>query len=291
MRKHDCSPPRPDAKREPPIMITSTGNERVRAIRGLRRRKDRDERGLAYVEGIRAVLGAIEAGADIALLVVAPDQLTSDRALQALATAEATGIERLDVSQKVFESISDRDGPQGLGAVIRQRWRSLRSVELEDGDRWIALTAVQDPGNLGTVLRTADATGAIGVILLEAGADPWDRTAMRASTGAVFTRQLVRSDWASFAEWAREAGATVVGATDDAETSYRDADYGMRTVLLMGSEREGLNADQKAFCDQLVAIPMRGSVDSLNLGVAASLVLYELMHQREAGATSGEPTS
>ncbi|MDA0352385.1 MAG: RNA methyltransferase [Chloroflexi bacterium] len=265
-------------------MITSTANERIRAIRTLRRRKDRDERGLAYVEGIRAVLGAIEAGADIALLVVSPDQLSSERAREALTTAEAAGVERLDVTAKVFESISDRDGPQGLGAVVRQRWRSLKTVELAEGDRWIALTAVQDPGNLGTVLRTADATGAAGVILLESGADPWDRTAMRASTGAVFTQHLVRTDWASFAEWARAAGATVIGATDDAETSYRDADYGARTVLLMGSEREGLNGTQRRFCDRLVAIPMRGSVDSLNLGVAASLALYEVLHQREATA-------
>jgi TrmH family RNA methyltransferase len=267
-------------------MITSTANERIKSIRALKRRKERDDRGLAYVEGIRAVLGAIESGADIALLLVAPDQLTSDVAREAVATAEATGVERLDVSRQVFESLSDRDGPQGIAAVIRQRWRSLRSVDLEDGDRWVALTAIQDPGNLGTILRTADAAGATGVILLEASTDPWDRTAMRASTGAVFTQQLVRADWKSFTEWGREAGATVVGAADDAETPYRNADYGARTILLMGSEREGLSDPQQAFCDRLVAIPMRGTVDSLNLGVAASLVLYEVLHQREIAAVS-----
>lgn len=263
-------------------MITSTANARVRSIRALKRRRERDERGLAYVEGIRSVLGAIESEADIALIVVAPDLLTSDRAREAVATAEATGIERLEVSRQVFESLSSRDGPQGIAAVIRQRWRKLKSVELEDGDRWVVLTAIQDPGNLGTILRTADAAGATGVILLEAGADPWDRTAMRASTGAVFTQQLARADWPTFIAWARAAGATVVGAADDADTSYRGADYGSHTLLLMGSEREGLNEAQRAFCDQLVAIPMQGSVDSLNLGVATSLVLYEVMHQREA---------
>lgn len=275
-------------------MITSTANDRIRSIRALKRRKERDERGLAYVEGIRSVLGAIESGADIALLLVAPDQLTSDRAREAVAAAEATGVERIDVSRQVFESLSNRDGPQGIAAVIRQRWRALRSVELEDGDRWVALTAIQDPGNLGTILRTADAAGATGVILLEVGADPWDRTAMRASTGAVFTQQIVRADWKSFTEWAREAGATVVGAADAAETPYRGADYGPRTILLMGSEREGLSETQQAFCTRLVAIPMRGSVDSLNLGVAASLVLYEVMHQREAAtvaSTSEVPTA
>jgi TrmH family RNA methyltransferase len=267
-------------------MITSTANNRIRSIRALKRRKERDERGLAYVEGIRSVLSAIESGADIALLLVAPDQLTSERAREAVAAAEATGIERIDVSRKVFESLSNRDGPQGIAAVIRQHWRALRSVELEDGERWVALTAVQDPGNLGTILRTADAAGATGVILLEIGADPWDRTAMRASTGAVFTQQIVRADWKSFIEWARESGATVVGAADNSETHYRGADYGPRTILLMGSEREGLSATQQAFCARRVAIPMRGSVDSLNLGVAASLVLYEVMHQRESGTVA-----
>ncbi len=266
-------------------MITSTSNDRVKAIRALKRRKERDARGLAYVEGIRAVLTAIESDADIALLVIAPDLLTSATARAALQRANTEGIELLEVSRQVFDSLSNRDGPQGLAAVICQRWRPLDSVTLEDGDRWLALTAVQDPGNLGTILRTADASGATGVILLESGADPWDPTAIRASTGAVFTQHLVRADWASFTAWASASGATVVGATDDAKTTYRGADYGSRTVVLLGSEREGLTEAQRDFCNALVAIPMRGSVDSLNLGVAASLVAYEVMHQREASPT------
>jgi RNA methyltransferase, TrmH family len=263
-------------------MITSTANERVKAIRALKRRKERDARGLAYVEGIRAVIGAIESDADIALLVTSPELLTSARAEEALDRATAARVERLDLSRKVFESISNRDGPQGIGAVIRQRFRSLRAVELEERDRWVVLTATQDPGNLGTILRSADASGATGLILLEGGTDPWDPTAMRASTGAVFTQQLVRTEWAPFAAWARETIATVVGTADGAETPYRGADYGSPTLILMGSEREGLSADQQEFCDRLVAIPMRGGADSLNLGVATSLVLYEVLHQREA---------
>ncbi len=263
-------------------MITSTSNARVRDIRSLQRRKERDSRGLAYVEGIRAVLGALESEwGDVALLVVAPELLRSERALEAVADAERRDIERLDVSPEVFKTLSNRDGPQGIAAVVRQRWLSLRSLELEDGDRWVALTAVADPGNLGTVLRTADATGASGVILLENSTDPWAHAAMRASTGAVFTRHLVRAEWPNFVAWVREQGVTLVGASDDAATPYRGADYGARTVVLMGSEREGLSEAQREACDLLVAIPMRGEVDSLNLGVAASLVLYEVLDQRE----------
>ncbi|MBT5774113.1 MAG: RNA methyltransferase [Dehalococcoidia bacterium] len=271
-------------------MITSTANARVKDIRSLQRRKERDSRGLAYVEGIRTVLGALESEwGDVALLLVAPGLLTSDHALAAVAEAEKRGIERLDLTADVFKSLSNRDGPQGLAAVVRQRWLSLRSLELEDGDTWIALTAVADPGNLGTILRTADAIGARGIILVEDSADPWAPTAMRASTGAIFTRHLVRAEWSAFVAWTREQNVTLVGATDDAETPYRGADYGSRTVLLMGSEREGLSKVQRQVCHQLVAIPMRGQVDSLNLGVAASLVLYEILDQREASSASGAP--
>jgi TrmH family RNA methyltransferase len=271
-------------------MITSTSNTRVRDIRSLQRRKERDARGLAYIEGIRAVLGALESDwGDIALMIVAPDLLTSDRARQSVAEGEKRGIERLDVAGEVFKSLSNRDGPQGLAAVVRQRWLSLRSLELEDGDTWVALTAVADPGNLGTILRTADAAGASGIILLENSTDPWAHSAMRASTGAIFTRHLVRAEWPAFVVWTREQNVTLVGATDEAETPYRGADYGSRTVLLMGSEREGLSKAQREACHRLVAIPMRGQVDSLNLGVAASLVLYEILDQREIPSAPDAP--
>jgi len=273
-------------------MITSTTNTRVRDIRSLQRRKERDSRGLAYVEGIRTVLGALESDwGDVALLIVAPDLLKSDRALKGIAEAEKRGIERLDISAEVFKTLSNRDGPQGLSAVVRQRWTSLRSLELEDGDTWIALTAVADPGNLGTILRTADGAGASGIILLENSTDPWAHSAMRASTGAIFSRHLVRAEWPTFLAWAREQTVTLVGAADDAETPYRGANYGARTILLLGSEREGLSTEQREACDQLVAIPMRGQVDSLNLGVAASLVLYEILDQREASSVSDSADS
>jgi TrmH family RNA methyltransferase len=264
-------------------MITSTSNERVKAIRALRRRKERDASGLAYVEGIRAVREALEADAEVETLLVAPELLQSETAREAVAGASDAGTAVLEVSPAVFRSVSERDGPQGLAAVVRQRWTRLEEIEVGDGERWVALSSVADPGNLGTILRTCDAAGARGVILLDGSADPYDPTAVRASTGAVFTRGLVRASWEAFAAWAASAGVTLVGATDDAEQPYRGADYGSRTVVLMGSEREGLSEAQRAACDRLVGIPMLGSVDSLNLGVATALVLYELLAQRERG--------
>jgi len=269
-------------------VITSTANSRVKLVRALRARRERERTGLAWVEGIRATVEALQLGAAIHALVVAPDLLDSDFARDAVAQAAARGVEVLDVSSAVFRSLSGRDGPQGLGAIVRQQWRSLDDVRPAEGDCWVALASVADPGNLGTVLRTCDGAGAEGVILLDASTDPYDPAAMRASMGAVFSRNLVRASFDAFAAWARAAGATVVGASDRAPESYRDADYGSRTVLLMGSEREGLTTEQQSACDRMVSIPMRGRADSLNLAVATSILLYEVLEHREA-KMSGTP--
>ena len=269
-------------------VITSAQNSRIRQVRRLERRRARDASGLAVVEGIRPTVEALRSQPEsVSLTISAPRLLTSQLAREALAEAEAAGIERIEVSPEVFRSISSRDRPQGLAAVVRQRWHRLRSEGLSDGDLWIALTAVADPGNLGTILRSAEAVGARGLILLEESADPWSHQAIRASTGAVFRQRLVRSDWRALLEWAREQGASISGASGDGGESYRGADYGRRTLLLMGSEREGLSAAQRRACNQLLAIPMAGVVDSLNLGVAASLLLYEWRHQQAARAGDG----
>ena len=262
-------------------LITSTGNARVKLVRALRARRDRDRTGLAWVEGIRPTVEALQLNAPVDTLVVAPDLLSSDFARDAVEGARLDGVEIMEVTSAVFRSLSDRDGPQGLGAIVRQQWLALPDVRLAEGDRWVALASVADPGNLGTILRTCDGADAEGVILLDASTDPYDPAAMRASMGAVFSRRLVRATFEAFAAWAREEGATVVGASDRAPSTYREAGYGDRTVLLMGSEREGLTTEQQTLCDQMVSIPMRGRADSLNLAVATAILLYEVLDRRD----------
>jgi len=262
-------------------IITSTANARVKLIRGLRARREREHTGLAWVEGIRPTVEALQLNATIDTLVVAPDLLTSDFARDAVDVARVEGIDIMEVTNAVFRSLSDRDGPQGLGAIIRQQWLSLPDIRLAEGDRWVALASVADPGNLGTILRTCDGSDAEGVILLDTSTDPYDPAAMRASMGAVFSRRLVRASFEAFAQWTHTEGATVVGASDRAPETYREADYGARTVLLMGSEREGLTTEQQTLCDRMVSIPMRGRADSLNLGIATAILLYEVLDRRE----------
>jgi TrmH family RNA methyltransferase len=262
-----------------PQLITSPHNAAISRIRALRSRKERERSGLAFVEGIRRVVEAAGQPAAIETLVVAPDLLTSALGHDLLREQRAAGTPCLHVSAAVFGTLASRERPQGLGAVVRQRWQRLEQVARDDNRCWVALEAVQDPGNLGTILRTADAVGAAGVILLGPATDPYDPAAIRASMGAVFTQQLVRAQPAELAQWVRRRGIGVIGASGAAPHDYRAIVYPRPLVLLMGSERQGLSAAQQALCGQIVRIPMVGHSDSLNLAVATSLVLYEIFHQ------------
>lgn len=264
-----------------PGLITSTANERIKRIRALQMRKERERTGLTFVEGIRSVVEAVQVEAPIDALVVCPKLLKGKTGWDAVALARSREVEVIEVDEPVFRTLSKRDGPQGIAAVLRQRWERLRDVEPGDGSTWVALESAADAGNIGTIVRTCDATGAEGVILLDHTADPFDPVAMRASTGAVFTSRLVRSSFPELREWAQAHGLTMVGTAGDAAEDYRTADYGARTIVLMGSERAGLPEAYQAACDRMVSIPMRGRADSLNLAVATGLVLYEVLHQRE----------
>lgn len=261
-------------------MITSAANERVKWLRKLQERKARQESSLFYIEGLRIVTEAVRQGAEIETLVVAPELLRSEFGQQLVAEQKATGLPVLEVSGEVFRRVALKDGPQGLAAVVRQRWMNLADVQVAAGHTWVALDAVADPGNLGTILRTQDAVGGQGVILLDQSTDPYDPSAARASMGALFTQHLVRATFAEFADWKRRAAVSLVGTAGAAQDDYHGYRYPDSLVLLMGSERQGLQAHHLALCDALVSIPMLGESDSLNLAVATAVVLYEILNQK-----------
>jgi TrmH family RNA methyltransferase len=262
------------------MRISSTSNASIKRIRALRQRKERERSGLYFIEGIRIVAEAIQTGAALETLVVAPELLSSDFARQVVAEQQQAGVLCLEVSAPVFRSLSAKEGPQGIGAVLRQHWEPLEHLRLEAGQHWLALESVQDPGNLGTIARTCDAVGCAGMLLLGASTDPYDPAALRASMGALFSLRLTRTSFAAFAAWKQQHGYRVVGTSDAAACSYRSIDYTSPLVLLLGSERQGLSAEQQAVCDEVVSIPMVGRSDSLNLAVAAGVLLYELFHQQ-----------
>jgi RNA methyltransferase, TrmH family len=261
-------------------IISSRANESIRAIRRLRERKERERTGRFFAEGIRIVTEALHAGAPIETVVYAPELLRSEVGRGVVRECEMAGAAVLAVTPEVFASLSVKEGPQGLGAVVRARWEGLEDTMPVPGSCWVALESVADPGNLGTIVRTSDAAGCAGVILLGASTDPYDPTALRASMGSVFALQLVRASFAQLVTWAQRHGLQLVGTSGAATTEYRSLTYRVPTVLVMGSERTGLSAEQQRACDAVVRIPMVGSADSLNLAVATGIVLYEILDQR-----------
>ncbi len=264
--------------------ISSSRNPHIKQIRALRHRKEREHTGLFMIEGVRAVTAAVQFGAGLQTLVVAPELVTSALGQTIVRSQRRAGVPCLEVTTEVFESLAVKDRAQGVAAVVHQRWESLDRVAPGLGDCWVALDAVQYPGNLGTILRTCDAVGGAGVILLGDCTDPYDPVAVRASVGAIFGLRLVRTTFEAFAHWKRRHTVAVVGTSPAAAADYRAVAYRTPLVLLMGCERLGLSQEQQALCDTMVKIPMVGRSDSLNLAVATGIVLYEIFHQRRSVA-------
>jgi len=262
------------------VLISSRQNERVKAIRALKDKRERDAAGAFFVEGVQVLRAALRTGAVIEQVVLAPGRLNAEEARLAKTLAEMR-LPTLEVTPEVFDSLAFREKAQSLGAVVRQRWETLASVT-ESRRCWLALHDIQHPGNLGTLIRTCDAIGGDGVILSGRSTDPYHPVAVRGSLGAVFTQRIVRATQAELAGWLRRSGCRVIGTSPAGEADYREADYASRPVVIVsGNERSGISPEQIALCDEVVRIPMAGYVDSLNLSVATALVLYEVLRQRE----------
>jgi TrmH family RNA methyltransferase len=259
-------------------MITSKNNKQIKLLRRLKARKVRTQTGLFAVEGIHPVITALDYPDQVEAVIVCWSMLTSDTARAAVCAARRKyGVQVLETAEDVFESVTQRDHPCGLAAIVRQSWQGLKHVNIRSSGLWVALDAVQYPGNLGTILRTCDAVGASGVILLDNATDPYHPTSIRASLSGIFTQKLVRADFDTFARWKQRVGCRLVGASDDASTHYQRVDYDLPMVLLMGSEGDGLSTPHRALCDEIVSIPMRGRNDSLNIAVATGVILYEIL--------------
>jgi TrmH family RNA methyltransferase len=268
------------SKTEVERLITSTANPTIKQIRKLREKKERLQTGLFYIEGLRIVIEALQQGAEVECLVVAPDLLTSEFGWQKVEEENRRGIQVLQVGQAVFTSLASKENPQGIAAVVRQRWQDASNLHLASQDLWVALDSVADPGNLGTILRTSDAVGGKGLILLDNSTDPYDLTTIRASMGAIFSQGLVKTTFEQFLQWKQDHDYALVGTSDSASVDYCQASYPLPMILLMGSERLGLSEEHMRACDQLVSIPMVGRSDSLNLAVASGVMLYEIFNQQ-----------
>lgn len=261
--------------------LISNGNHHfIRLIRSLQRREERERTRLYYIEGVRFIAQATTYNAEIEALVVCPSLLASPLGQKLLHHHRQKGTVILEVTAEVLHSLAYVDDPQGIGAVVRQKWLPLERAKLGGKLCWIAIEEVQSPGNLGTILRTSDVVGGAGLILLGKSVDPYDPATVRATMGALFSQRFVRTTAAELIRWKTERQWLLVGTSPSAETDYQEVSYDLPTILLIGGERKGLSLELQAMCDLMVKIPMVGHSDSLNMAVATGVMLYELFNQR-----------
>ncbi len=248
----------------------------MKDLRALAMKKHRDETGLFLGEGLKLVTDALEENWPVATICFAGNVRDQKPVADAAAKVRARGGTVLDVSEAVLAKVTRRDNPQMVVGVFRQRLTPLKDVKPAGGDVWVALEAVRDPGNLGTIIRTVDSVGAKGVILVGETCDPFSVEAVRATMGSMFHVQLVKTGRDAFIAWAKGSGARLVGTHLKATHDYRRVPAGGPVVLVMGNEQQGLTDLMADACAVRVKIPMAGRADSLNLAVATGVMLYEL---------------
>jgi TrmH family RNA methyltransferase len=237
---------------------------------------------LFIAEGIHPIGEAVDAGWELEMLVYAPEQLTSDFATRLVEEQMHRGVHCVALTSSLFADLAEKENPQGILAIIRQRHLSLETVSVDKIQFSVALVSPQDPGNVGTILRTLDAVGADGLFLLDGGVELYHPSVVRASMGALFWKPVVRATFKEFVAWARSHGYLLIGTTAHAESDYRELKRTSRPiVLLFGSEQKGLSTEQLACCELNVSMPMKGRASSLNLAVAAGILLYTLMDQKK----------
>lgn len=251
-------------------IITSTSNPLVKQVRALRQKKARNETGQFLVEGIHHVGEAVEAGWEIEMILYASGVLTSPFAHDLI---QRFAIKPQLVSAQVMESLADKDNPQGILAVVRQRkftFADLKSVSCA-----VALVSPQDPGNVGTILRTMDAVNADALFLLDGGVELHHPTVVRASMGTLFWKPVIQTSFNKFIEWARGNDMQLIATSAKASMDYRNMNPKIPWALVLGNEQKGLSPNHTAACDVTVSLPMQGRVSSLNLSVAAGVLLYQ----------------
>jgi TrmH family RNA methyltransferase len=264
------------------MVISSAANPLVKRMRLLADRKHRRREGAFVVEGIQPVWQAVEAGADIEVLVAAPGLLGSGAATAMVEQQELAGTRVVRVTGELFARLSGRDGPSGLAAIVRGRAGSLADLPVTPGAVFAALHEIGNPGNLGTIIRTASAAGAAGVVLVGRATDPFGPAAVKASMGALFSVPVAQAaGTGEFFAWAGARGVSVVTTSAKAARSFWEAAYPRPVAVVLGAEGAGLPDDVLARGDLQVRIPMVGTAESLNLAVAAGLLLYEI--QRPSG--------
>jgi len=257
--------------------ITGFSNPTVKYLRSLRDKKHRKREGKFLAEGLRLLTDARESGRLPELLVMAEGR-DPHPLLGALETeVERAGGEIVETSAEILSKITGKDNAQAIAGVFAEFDTSLEALDRSAAPIWLVAQALRDPGNLGTMLRTGDAVGAGGLILLDDSADPFSVEAVRASMGAIFTQAVAQARWEEFLPWLRSGPGQLVAASLRDALPYRQASYTAPCFILVGNESRGLPEEYEAACDLRVTMPMRGRADSLNAAVASAVLAYEVL--------------
>ena len=259
-----------------PREITAFSNPAVKLLRSLRDKKARRAEGLFLAEGLRILTEARDSGRLPEIVAFSAEGGRHPLAAEILAATEAAGGDAIETSAEILSKMSGKDNPQMLLGAYRQPETALASLDRNAAPLWIVAQALRDPGNIGTILRTGDAVGAGGLILIDDCADPFSVEAVRASMGAVFTQQVATARWPEFVAWLRDGNGQLVGTSLKATQDYLDAQYRPPCFLLIGNEQQGLPPDYEDECDSLVKIPMAGRADSLNAAMAAAVMAFAI---------------
>ena len=257
--------------------ITGFSNPTVKFLRSLREKKHRKEAGKFLAEGLRLLTDARESGFVPEMLVMA-ERRDPHLLIDALERdVIAGGGEVIETSDDILAKITGKDNPQAVAGVFSEFNTKLSVIDRSAAKIWLVAQALRDPGNLGTMLRTGDAVGAGGLILIDDCADPFSVEAVRASMGAVFTQKVAQAKWEEFLPWLRAGEGQLVAASLRDAVPYRGAPYQSPCFILVGNESRGLPEDYELACDLRVTMPMRGRADSLNAAVAGAVLAYEVL--------------
>jgi RNA methyltransferase, TrmH family len=256
--------------------VTAFSNSTVKLLRSLRDKKARRAEGLFLAEGLRILAEARDSGRLPEIIAFSPEGAKHPLAAEIIAATETAGGDAVETTPDILSKMSGKDNPQMLLGAYRQPETALSAIDRGKAPLWIVAQALRDPGNLGTILRTGDAAGAGGLILIDDCADPFSVEAVRASMGALFTQDIATARWPEFVEWLRSGEGQLVGTSLKATHDYLEAEYCKPCFLLIGNEQQGLPPDYESECDLLVKIPMAGRADSLNAAMAAAVMAFAI---------------
>jgi len=259
-----------------PRLVTAFSNATVKRLRSLRDKKARREEGLFLAEGLRIIAEARDSGRLPEIVMFSAEGAKHPLAAEIIAATEATGGDAVETTPDILSKTSGKDNPQMLLGAYKQPSTELAAIDRNAAPIWFVAQSLRDPGNIGTILRTGDAIGAGGLILIDDSADPHSVEAVRASMGATFTQQVAKARWEEFLPWLRSDPGQLVGTSLNTDHDYLAVDYTAPCFLLIGNEQQGLPPAYEAACDVLVKIPMAGRADSLNAAIAAAVMGFQV---------------